>query len=201
MMKFFGMEFGGKKPGSEFVAPRTGAPEISAEDREQIMKSKWDKFVAGLTEHCGRPVTETEVQSAKRRLLVESEGAQDPFAAMVGEEIRQKGEAIAEALGLEASWVPGSDVYEPMGTKQVVFEQTLMDYLGRAPNAQELADARMRFEMDKEREEFRAEFAKMVGEQVRAYATDVATRLGWEIAVTPMDDEADIDDANSLAAR
>lgn len=159
---------------SERVQETVPTGDVSEVDPAMVELKKnnlFNKLIPALEEYVGRPLSEDE--HARTRDAFEKIDIKD----MVGDEMRRVAGEIASELELVRQWTPGEPRFENMTLqKQITFEQTLAQILGRPPQSQEISAARAEFLKD----EMQApKFNSLSEDGVVAYAESVADRLGW----------------------
>lgn len=152
MVNFFGIELGRKKPGSDFVAPRTGADEVPVENPG--MRKTFD--TSGPDERHGfnKPMHEKQALPPKEH-----------------EEILKSLEPLPEG---ERVKVDGENPYTQIEILNQAVDETLAALRGG-----ELTDADRRAAKASWTDAEVMRYPKMNPAEARAFAETIAERMGW----------------------
>lgn len=197
MVGFLNRLFGGVDNGApnnvaEGLNNKPGRREVGIENKNLKLRKLYQAVYEAIEDNIGRELERHEKHLVDHSIdeTLDEISEKQKFDDLSGEGLLVYARKIAKTLGLDDkkfdSWTPGQDRFTPMEThdggnaRQVNFERGLMDYLGRPPSDQELAQARAAFLRAGDDEW--AKFNTMVGEEVNAYARKLAKGLEWEPA-------------------
>lgn len=180
---FGGVENGASSNAAEGLNNMPDSRGASIENRNL----KFRRLYQAIENDIGRELERHEKQLVDHSL--DNNIDQKRFDDLSGEGLLVYAREIAKTFGWDSKrsngWTPGKDIFSPMesmggNVRQVNFEQGLMDYLGRPPSDQELAQARAAFLRAEDAE--RKRFNNMVGEEANDYARKLAADLKWKPA-------------------